>query len=123
MFKPYMKAVFWVLLYAFAMLISSCIPMQPEGPPPTPAENYLTARMVFNGLLEDYVTQKRIADDETKDRWTRKVDPWFERGAVALNAWGSALKAGDSPESSMQAYLEIKNQLMAIVIQELTATQ
>ena len=111
-----------VLCMAVIMGIGSCISMQEEGPPTTPAETFLTARMVFNGLLSDYVDQKVLADADTKARWTKDIDPWFERGAIALNAWGSTLKAGESPQATRQAYFDVKNQLMAIILRELTAT-
>lgn len=108
-----------MLFVATLLFLSSCIPMQPEGPPPTPAETYLTARMVFNGLLEDYVAQKKIADPATKSRWTQEIDPWFIRGASALDAWKVAVRSGEDPQGQMQAYLEIKNQLMSIILTEL----
>jgi hypothetical protein len=110
------KAVLAILL---VMVLCSCIAPQPDAPPPTPEEIYLTARMTFNGLLEDYITQKGIVDAETKARWTREIDPWFERAAVALKAWGTALKAGKGAQVEMQAYLELKNQLMRVVLQAL----
>ena len=120
--KAISSMILSVLLFVAAILfLSSCISMD-DGPPPTPAETFLTARMVFNGLLSDYVDQKGMADAATKARWTEELDPWFERGARALNAWGTALKAGEDSNTQKQAYLSLKNQLMAVILRELTAT-
>ena len=74
---------------------------------PTPAETFLTARMAFNGLLEDYIIQKRAAPPTTQAKWSQEIDPWFERAAVALKSWQLALKAsgdGGDPADERQAY-------------------
>lgn len=108
-----------VVLGAYAIFsVNGCANYQ-QSVPETPEEVYLKARMTFNGLLADYVDQKRMADNATRARWTNDIDPWFERGAAALAVWGDGLKAGGSTYGQQQAYLEVKNQLLQIMLKEL----
>ena len=89
--------------------------------PQTQEEKYLTSRLIFNGLLEDYVAQKQAADPELKARWEKQIDPWFERGAVALNLWGLAIKGNDNPTGFELDYNAVKAELMQALFRELSA--
>jgi hypothetical protein len=84
--------------------------------PETKEQSYLKARQVFNGILMDYVDQKRQADADTKARWTSDIDPWFERADKALDAWGDALESGGSGEGQQTLYLEIKSKLLNMML-------
>ncbi len=114
----------WVLVGVAVLVVHNSCAQYGYNPavPTTPEEAYLKARMTFNGLLQDYVDQKRMADRETRARWSKDIDPWFERGAAALALWGDAVRAADQASiyDQQQAYLEIKNQLLQLMLKELT---
>jgi hypothetical protein len=117
------KAFCSIAVIVTLAIIVGCAGLDPATTPETPQEVYLKARMTFNGLLADYVTQKRAATVENKAKWTENIDPLFEAGAQALNAWGTALDAEANTYSQQKAYLEIKNQLLALLMAELTKEQ
>lgn len=119
MIRSFSKILLFIFLPIIAVVAFSCIPYQvDQGPPPTPAETFLKARLTFNALLSDYITQKRAADPATRERWTEDFDPWFERAAIALKAWQAALRTGEGTKA-MDAYLEIRNKLMNMILLEI----
>lgn len=85
-----------------------------------PKQVYLKARMTFNGLLSDYISNKKAAPPDVRARWTKKVDPLFEKAGKALDAWGKAAMAEAPAYNQQQAYLELKNQLLNMLLAEVT---
>ena len=85
----------------------------------TPKQVYLKAHMTFNGLLTDYIADKRAAPPELQKEWTEKIDPYFEQASLALKAWGITVM-NDTPSYNQQlSYMDIKNQLLDLLLANL----
>lgn len=119
--KAIFKTFIAVALFIGTILYLAACAQFAENLPQTQEEKYLTSRLIFNGLLEDYVAQKRAADPELKARWGKEIDPWFERAAVALNLWGLAISGQDRPGKFELDYNKIKNELMVALFRELSS--
>ena len=117
----YVFIISLVILGFYAVLsVNGCAAQYPQAEASTPQEIYLKARMTFNGLLADYIDNKRAATPAKRAEWSEKIDPWFERGAAALAVWGAALSAGKTAYDAQQDYLEIKNQILQLLLRELS---
>ena len=107
---------FTALLLIVVFVVASCSGMQTE----TPKQTYLKATMTFNGLLADYISDKKAAPPEIRDKWTAEIDPLFETASLALKAWGAAIKGEGPAYTEQQSYLELKNKLLDMLLAELT---
>lgn len=78
---------------------------------------YFNARVTFNDLLQSYVEAYETAPEDVQQKWTATITPWFVDGEKALDAWATLLGTSDDPQAQADAYIAIKNKIIALLIE------
>jgi hypothetical protein len=76
---------------------------------------YYNARVAFNETLAQYLPAYDAQPAQVQEQWKLKVDPWFVRAEALLDAWGSALDAGEDGLKQQAAYSRAKDDLIDIL--------
>jgi hypothetical protein len=77
---------------------------------------YLASRLEFNAVWKQYLDYYDRAPKEHQAKWKAEIDPWFNKGKTALDAWGLAVNQGADPAAKMQTFINIKNELIDMLV-------
>lgn len=111
--------VFPLLIIFLAMAGCGLIPIAGEEDPPELIRDkeYMTARKEFALTLQMYNDYYARADDATKAKWKKNIDPLFKKADKALDSWKMAIDQGFTPDSQEQLYLTLKSDLLLALVE------
>lgn len=82
----------------------------------TPQKQLLVADQTFTSNLERYNRFHNLQTVELQDKLTNNIDPLWEAGDNALDAWAVAINKGMPPEEKIEVFRAIKDQLFLLLI-------
>ncbi len=76
----------------------------------------MVALKEFTQTLTSYNDFYASASVETKAEWKENIDPWFRTTNKALIAWKVAIDDNLNPQAEEQAFLEVKRELLILLL-------
>ena len=101
-----------IIVSILLIFMVGCAYFQDVKIPETPHGKYLSARMQFNKMLGQYLGYYEMATPEDQAKARENIDPIFESGAAALDAWKLGLEEGVPTDEQEQEMLKLKNQIL-----------
>ncbi len=115
-----MKRKIAILLIAVFYLAVGCSMFQVAGEQDSPElkrdKEYLAARKEFALTLQDYNKHYAVAPVLTQQKWKAEIDPKFRTVDKALDSWKLAIDKGFDPASQEQLYLQLKSELLFMLV-------
>jgi len=107
-----------IMILLFVMTFSGCATLSGSLTNMTPAQKYDTYRTTFNDVIQyQYLPWAKIQPESTKVILRTEVNNMIKTTEKALDVYGKeiAIPGGD-PEAKMNLYLDIKNDLFALLL-------
>ena len=102
-----------------AVFFTGCL-FAPVIKPETPKETYLVALTEYNNLLELYVKNKPMIQDEGLKEDAKEL---FKKAGLALDVWHTALTSNVGIYEGQIRASQVMSELTTLIIQALEATE
>lgn len=113
-----------LVLISFVFLLIGCGGLQLGGPEDSEQlkqeKAYMAARKEFALTLQKYNDYYATADEETKAKWKKDIDPVFRQVDKALDGWKLAIDNDWDPAVQEQTFLKLKSDLIILLVDVFT---